>query len=158
MCIRDRDRGVYFASQLNLKKLTVQSTSYDFYTEIEPYGKDGLTIESVNGGKNYVSNYQYSSKSKRLIWKDERYTVPESLKADAQAKLEDMSKPYSSYSADIIDLAKQSEKYSILEYDIGDTVTILDGITEKMCIRDSPTTLPPPLCVDFLQRYYNLQM
>lgn len=125
-----KDRGVYFASQLNLKKLTVQSTSYDFYTEIEPYGKDGLTIESVNGGKNYVSNYQYSSKSKRLIWKDERYTVPESLKADAQAKLEDMSKPYSSYSADIIDLAKQSEKYSILEYDIGDTVTILDGITE----------------------------
>lgn len=124
------DKGCYFSNQLNLTKLTVQSTSYDFYTEIEPYGKDGLTIESVNDGKTYLENHQYSSKVKRCIWKDERYTVPESLKEDAEAKLKDMSKPYVSYSANVIDLAKHSEKYSILEYDIGDTVTLLDDLTD----------------------------
>lgn len=124
------NRGVYFSTQLNLKKLDVKSTSYDFYTELEPYGKDGLTIESVNNGKTYVENHQYSKKKKRFIWKDERYTVPESLKEDAIAKLEDMSKPYSSYTADIIDLAKCSKKYSILEYAIGDIITLMDGITE----------------------------
>lgn len=59
---------------------------------VEPYGKDGLTIESVNDGKTYLENHQYSSKVKRCIWKDERYTVPESLKEDAEAKLKDMSK------------------------------------------------------------------
>lgn len=124
------DKGVYFTSQLNLKKLEVQSTSYDFYTELEPYGKDGLTIESVNNGKNYVENHQYSDKIKRIIWKDERYTLPESLKEDAEAKLADMSKPYSSYSADIIDLSRASAgTYSILAYEIGDTVTLMDGIT-----------------------------
>lgn len=124
------DKGVYFTSQLNLKKLEVQSTSYDFYTELEPYGKDGLTIESVNNGKTYVENHQYSDKIKRIIWKDERYTLPESLKEDAEAKLADMSKPYSSYSADIIDLSRASAgTYSILAYEIGDTVTLMDGIT-----------------------------
>lgn len=124
------DKGVYFTSQLNLKKLEVQSTSYDFYTELEPYGKDGLTIASVNNGKTYVENHQYSDKAKRIIWKDERYTLPESLKEDAEAKLNDMSKPYSSYSADIIDLSRASAgTYSILAYGMGDTVTLMDGIT-----------------------------
>lgn len=124
------DKGSYFANQLNLKSLTVQSTSYDFYTEIEPYGKDGLTIEAINSGKTYLENHQYSSKVKRCIWKDERYTVPESLKEDAEAKLADMSKPYVSYSADVIDLAKCSEKYRILEYGIGDIITLIDDITD----------------------------
>ena len=123
------DKGVYFSSQLNLKKLTVQSTSYDFYTEIEPYGKDGLTIADVNGGKNYLENHQYSAKKLRCIWKDERYTVPESLKEDAQAKLADMSKPYSSYKASVADLAS-SGQYSILAYGIGDTITLMDGVTD----------------------------
>lgn len=125
------DKGVYFTSQLNLKTLTVQSTSYDFYTELEPYGKDGMTIESVNDGKTYVENYQYSSKVKRYIWKDERYTSAESLKEDAEAKLADMSRPYTSYSAEVVDLSRASGgKYAILAYSIGDTVTLMDGITD----------------------------
>lgn len=125
------DKGVYFTSQLNLKRLTVQTNTYDFYTEIEPYGKDGLSIASVNNGKTYVENHQYSAKKKRLIWKDERYTVPESLKEDAEAKLTDLSRPYSSYSADVIDLSRNSSgKYGMLAYQIGDTITLVDGITD----------------------------
>lgn len=104
---------MYFSDQLNLRKLTVQYSTYDFYTEIEPYGKDGLTIETVNSGKTYLENHQYSSKKKRCIWKDERYTIADSLKEDAAAKLADMSKPYVSYSADIVDLSRNSQKYSI---------------------------------------------
>ena len=123
------DKGVYFSDQLNLRKLTVQYSTYDFCTEIEPYGKDGLTIETVNSGKTYLENNQYSSKKKRCIWKDERYTIADSLKEDAAAKLADMSKPYVSYSADIVDLSRNSQKYSILQYEIGDTVTLIDHVT-----------------------------
>lgn len=124
------DKGAYFTTDLNLRQLDVQSNTYDFYTELEPYGKDGLSIEDVNNSKNYVSNYQYSTKKKRCIWKDERYTDATSLKEDAEAKLADMSKPYSSYSADIIDLSRASAgTYSILAYEMGDTVTLMDGIT-----------------------------
>lgn len=123
------DKGVYFSNQLNLRKLTVQYSTYDFYTEIEPYGKDGLTIETVNSGKIYLENHQYSSKKKRCIWKDERYTNANSLKEDAEAKLADMSKPYVSYGADIVDLSRNSQKYSVLQYETGDTVTLIDHVT-----------------------------
>lgn len=140
------DKGVYFSDQLNLRKLTVQYSTYDFYTEIEPYGKDGLTIETVNSGKTYLENHQYSSKKKRCIWKDERYTIADSLKEDAAAKLADMSKPYVSYSADIVDLSRNSQKYSILQYEIGDTVTLIDHVTgEKE--KQRTVLVEPSLCI-----------
>ena len=124
------DRGVYFMSDLNLRSLTVSKTSYDFYTEIEPYGANGMTIEEVNDGSKVLTNYTYSTKKKRIIWKDERYSVPESLMEDARAKLNDYSKPYVSYMADVVDLASMSSEYSILEYGIGDTITLVDNATE----------------------------
>lgn len=125
-----QDKGTYFVSDLNLKKLEVSQTSYDYYTEIEPYGKEGMTIESVNGGSKYLTNYTYSNKHRRLIWKDERYTVPESLMEDAQAKLDSHALPYRSFKADVIDLATISTEYGILDYDIGDTVTLIDPTTQ----------------------------
>ena len=125
------EKGVYFTDELNLKSLSVRSDSYEFYTEIEAYGKDGLTFEEINDGKNYVTNYTYSSKKKRFIWKDERYTVAESLLEDATAKLEDMAVPYSSYTATVIDLAKASkENYSYLDYSIGDVIILMDSATQ----------------------------
>lgn len=127
---RGEDKGVYFLSGLNLKKLQKKSTSYDFYTRIIPIGQNGLTIESVNDGKNYLENYQYSSKVLTYIWKDESYTDAQALMEDAQLKLEDLSKPEKSFSADVRDLAKQKPEYSILAYGLGDTVTIIDPDTD----------------------------
>ena len=114
------NKGAYFKDNLNLTELTVKRSSYDFYTEIEPYGKDGVDIKSVNNGVEYLTNYSYSTKSKRFIWKDERYTVLENLKEDAQAKLDDMAKPYVSYAGSVIDLARESSRYDVLDYSLGD--------------------------------------
>lgn len=41
------------------------------------------------------------------------------------AKLEELSKPISSYECSIIDLASQSTEYSFLDFSLGDTVTLL---------------------------------
>ena len=80
-------------------------------------------------GKDYIDNHQYSSKVKACVWKDERYTVVDSLIEDATAKLAEISKPYRQYTAEVQDLAKQSEVYKdILAYGIGDTVTTADGL------------------------------
>lgn len=124
------DRGVYFRSGLNLKKLTAKTSSYDFYTRIIPYGADDLDIKSVNGGVEYLSNTQYSSKVRTYIWIDTNYTDATALKEDAAAKLADMSKPTVSYSAEIRDLAKMSNTYSLFEYGLGDTVTLTDADTK----------------------------
>ena len=72
-------RGVFAIDGVNMKDLEIQSTSYDFYTRLVPIGKDGLTVESINGGKNYIENYTYSNKIKTTYWKDERYTIVENL-------------------------------------------------------------------------------
>lgn len=122
------DRGRYFIEGLNLKKLTVTSDTYDFYTRLIPLGKDGIGIEWL--GKPYLENYQYSSKIKTYVWSDERYTNTTSLIEDGIAKLDVMSKPYVAYTADVIDLARQSEKYSsVFDFDIGDTVWMISKKT-----------------------------
>nr|UVY32783.1 MAG: Prophage endopeptidase tail [Bacteriophage sp.] len=122
------DRGRYFIEGLNLKKLTVTSDTYDFYTRLIPLGKDGIGIVWL--GKPYLENYQYSSKIKTYVWSDERYTNTTSLIEDGIAKLDEMSKPYVAYAADVIDLARQSEKYSsVFDYDIGDTVWMISRKT-----------------------------
>lgn len=135
---RGEDKGVYFMSGLNLKKLQKKSSSYDYCTRIIPLGADGLTIESVNEGKKYLENYQYSSKVLTYIWKDESYTDPQALMEDAELKLNDLSKPETSYSAEIRDLAKQKPEYSILSFALGDTITLIDketGTREKQRIK-----------------------
>lgn len=131
------DKGAYFIEGLNLKKVTRKSDTYDFYTRIYPIGKDALTPETVLG-KDYIDNHQYSNKVKACVWKDERYTVVQSLIEDAEAKLEEISKPYKQYTAEVQDLAKQSDIYkNILDYGIGDTVTLISkqkGIKDKQRI------------------------
>ncbi|MBI6031010.1 phage tail protein, partial [Clostridium perfringens] len=118
------DKGTYFIDSLNLTALQVQSDSYKFATRIIAEGKDGLTFSSINNGKNYVENFQYSKKIKTIYWKDERYTIKESLLEDAKAKLEEISKPYTSYNASILNLAELNPKY-ILDYRLGDTITLI---------------------------------
>lgn len=116
------DKGCYFIDSLNLKALNIQSNSYDYYTRIIAEGKDGLVLADPG----YIENYQYSNKIKTLYWKDERYTNIESLTEDATAKLEEMSKPYRSYTATILDLANMNETYKdILAYSLGDVITLI---------------------------------
>ena len=125
------DKGCYFVEGLNLRKLTVNSDTYDFYTRLIPLGKDGINIEWLTG-KLYLENYQYSSKVKTIVWKDERYTNTTSLIEDGTAKLEEMSKPYRVFSADVVDLARQNKRYKdILDFDIGDTVLMISRRTKS---------------------------
>ena len=123
------DKGCYFIEGINLRKISLKSDTYDFYTRIYPIGKDGITPEWLTG-KDYIDNFQYSSKIKAYVWKDERYTNTTSLIEDATAKIEEMSRPYKAYTAEVVDLAKASEEYKdILSYGIGDTVTLVSKKT-----------------------------
>ena len=120
------DKGTYFIDSLNLIALQIQSDSRQYATRIIAEGKNGLSFSDINNGKNYVENYQYSNKIKTIYWKDERYSVKENLLEDARAKLEELSKPFRSYSARILNLAELNPKYkNILDYSLGDTITIL---------------------------------
>ena len=121
-------KGAYFTDQINLISLESQANTNDFYTRIYPIGKDGLTIKSVNNGSTVLENHIYSSKNKTYIWKDERYTDPQSLKEDAAEKLADMAQPYIAYSCSILDLSLNSKKYK--NYNIGDEVVLIDSFSK----------------------------
>jgi phage minor structural protein len=126
---RGRDRGAYFIERLNLRSLGVKTSSYGFYTRLIPIGKDGLHL--WQDGKNYIENHQYSDKVITSIWRDERYTVTAALLEDAQARLDEASAPTCAYTAELVDLAAQSDKYNALAYDLGDAVLLVSEKTDE---------------------------
>ena len=120
---RGEYRGAYLIEGVNLKELSIQSNTYDYYTKLIAIGK---TDEEGNQLKVEVENYQYSNKVKKYIWKDERYTDLETLEEDARLKLDEMSKPYIAYSATVTDLAASNDIYkNILDYSLGDLVDLI---------------------------------
>lgn len=142
-----QDKGAYFIQGLNLKELTENVDTYDYATRIIPIGADGLMISSVNEGREYLENYQYSNKVKTLIWEDTNYTDAQALKEDAEYKLNEISKPKRSLTAKLVDLAKLKPEYSILSYSVGDIITVInneDGIKEKQRITKTVEYLDNP--------------
>ena len=118
--------GEYLTDELNLRSIAYKGESTDFITRLYPYGKDGMTISSVNDGLEYIDNHQYSDKVVCGYWSDDRYTVPENLKADAIKRLASMSVPARSYDCDVIDLAKLDDRYSLFDFAMYKVVTLID--------------------------------
>lgn len=124
-----KDAGVYFINEINLRQLNVDTHTHKYITRVIPIGKEGLTIESVNNGKNYLENTTYTDKVIYGIWQSDKHTRAEDLKADAQKYLDEMAIPYETYEVVVHDLYRLMG-YSEFEYGLGDVVTLIDGDTE----------------------------
>lgn len=119
---------IYVHSDVNLINLNLSGDSYDIYTRIIPRGKDGVGIESVNGGVPYLDNTQYTNRIKPFIWIDERYTDLNSLKNDAAALLDEISKPRQSFEIAVFNLYKMDQaQWGFLNYDAGDYLDLMSN-------------------------------
>ena len=120
--------GTYFTDELNLQEVAFKGSTYGLVTRLFPIGKDGLTIASVNGGKEYIDDFSYTSDVIARVWRDERYTNAQELKDDGIVKLKSLAYPARSYTCKIIDLAKtKPEVYgSHLGFNLYDIVTLVD--------------------------------
>jgi hypothetical protein len=119
--------GAFATRELNLKRNEYKGKSTGFATRLYAYGKDGLTFADINGGKPYVENHDYSARVICAYWKDDRYTIPQNLLADAQAKIDEMARPQRSFDCDVVDLAKTNpEKYSELDFQLFSFVGLID--------------------------------
>ena len=119
--------GAFATRDLHLKRTDYKGKSTGFATRLYAYGKDGMSFASINGGKPYVENHDYSSRVICAYWTDERYTVPQNLLADAQAKVDEMARPQRSFDCDVVDLAKTNpEKYSELDFQLFSFVGLID--------------------------------
>lgn len=119
--------GEYLTDQLNLRNLSMQGDSLSFITRLYGYGKEGLSFASINGGKEYVDNNDYSDKVVCGWWIDERYTVASELLAATREKLKTLSYPVRAYECDVVDLAKLNPKYSFLHFKLHKAVMLLDN-------------------------------
>lgn len=138
------DCGTYFINDLNLKQLNIDTHTHKYITRVIPIGKDGLQITSVNGGRNYLENKTYCDKNIYGIWQSDKHDDPAKLKADAQRFLDEMAVPYETYEV-LVDDLYALRGYDEFKYELGDVVTIIDGVTETKIKQR------------VIQRTYNLQ-
>lgn len=126
-----KDTGIRFQYNKNLKNIERIIDTYDLVTRIYPQGKGGLDIRTVNNGVPYLENREWVDKLKlrrKIIpyrWKDERYTIPQNLKEDAQKILDEKSKPRITYLATIQDLSPLP-KHEHESFNLGDTIIVVD--------------------------------
>ena len=147
------DKGIYITPQLNLESVKMKGNSKDFATRITAYGKqneDGsyVNFASINGGKTYVEDNAYAGKAHPIwiVWKDERYTIPENLLADAKKKLKEQAYPELSFEVTVNDLAETDDRYSFLKmrlYDIAHVIIdehteIIEKVIKLQRYHDSP--------------------
>lgn len=118
---RGKDLGILMNTEVDMKSFSLQSSTYDYYTRIYPYGKDNLSIAEINNGKPYLENHTYSDKILSIVWIDQRYTIAEHLKEDAEYKLAEMAIPLRSYTCKVAALKKDN-------VEIGDIITFIDPV------------------------------
>ena len=119
--------GAFVTRDLNLKESNYKGKSTGFATRLYAIGKDGLTFASINSGKAYVDNNTYSDRIICAYWSDDRYTVAETLLADATAKIAEMATPQRSFDCNVIDLANTNpEKYGFLDFALFNVVSLID--------------------------------
>lgn len=121
-----KDKGTYFAENINLMEKDIKMESFEFATRIVPEGMNGLKINQINNGLDYLEDKSYSDKTITYYWKDERYTNIQNLKNDAQKKLDELSKPYVTIATKVQDLSRAVGVYN-LDLNLGDYVHLLDN-------------------------------
>ena len=117
--------GEYVTDELNLRTLSFKGSSVNFCTRLYAYGKSGASIDSVNGGKKYIDDFSYSSKLIVGYFKCD-YELPANILKAAQYELSLRSHPERSYECDVVDLAKLSDEYDFLDFQLHRTVTLID--------------------------------
>ena len=90
-------------------------------------GINQLTIAGINGGKPYLENVESTAKYglHSYVWVDRRFEIAENLKASAQAKLDEWSKPRVTYRVKAADLYMLTNSDAD-KYDVGEIVRIVD--------------------------------
>lgn len=125
--------GAFADKDLNLKEINYKGKSSDFATRLYGYGKDGLSVASINGGKPYVEDFTYSDKIISVYWKDDRYTVTENLLEDMKKRLKKLAVPAISYSCSVVDLAKTNpELYGFQDFSLMQVVRLVDSDKKLM--------------------------
>lgn len=138
-----KDNGVRMSIKKNMTSLSVERNTQELTTRLYMYGKDDLTISSVNGGKPYIDSKEGIEKyGIREAYRDySDYDDPEKLKAFGEWDLKGegndfrLDRPQLTITGDVVDLNKLAEYGDFYKIALGDTVHVFeDNIEHKQRI------------------------
>ena len=133
-----KDNGVRMSIKKNMTSLSVERSTQELTTRLYMYGKDDLTISSVNGGKPYIESEEGIEKyGIREAYRDySDYDDPEKLKAFGEWDLKGegndfrLDRPQLTITGDVVDLSKLAEYGDFYKISLGDTVHVFEGDIE----------------------------
>ena len=133
-----KDNGVRMSIKKNMTSLSVERNTQELTTRLYMYGKDDLTISSVNGGKLYIDSKEGIEKyGIREAYRDySDYDDPEKLKAFGEWDLKGegndfrLDRPQLTITSDVVDLSKLAEYGDFYKISLGDTVHVFEGDIE----------------------------
>ncbi len=118
----------------NLQTLEIEENPMSQFNRIYPLGAgegvNQLTIRDVNNGVPYLEDRKPGEEIREVIWPDQRYTVAESLKADAEALLDKWKIPQVTWKA----TAAEVSSITGLEID-----KLKEGKVVRLDVDDIPT-------------------
>lgn len=139
-----KDSGALFAYKKNLTSIKRVVDTRSLVTRLYAYGKDGIAFASINGGKEYVEDYTYSSEVRVSTLDCSNFTNPYQMLEFANMRLAEYAKPRVSYVLSAMDLSVLTG-YEHEQWALGDIVTVDD--------RDLDMTIKTRV----IRRQYNLQ-
>lgn len=111
----------------NLVGYEIEENPMSQFNRIYPLGAgegvNQLTIESVNNGLPYIEDRQEGEEVREYIWVDKRFTDAESLKASAQALLDEWKTPRFSWKVFAAEVSSITG-LSIDEFEVGTVVRL----------------------------------
>jgi len=119
------DSGALFSYRKNLKSIQRVVDTRELVTRLYAYGKDGMTFASINGGKEYVEDYTFSSEVRVSTLDCSSFTNPYQMLEYAKMRLAEYSKPRVSYVLSAMDLSALTG-YEHEAWKLGDIVTVDD--------------------------------
>ena len=117
--------GAVFAYRKNMKSIQRVVDTRSFVTRLYAYGADGMTFASINNGKEYVENTEYSSEIRVSTLDCSSFTNPYQMLEYTEMRLADYSKPSISYVIQVMDLSVLTG-WEHESFGIGDVVTVDD--------------------------------
>jgi len=143
-----KESGALFAYRKNLNSIKRVVDTRSLVTRLYAYGKDGMTFSLINGGKEYVEDFTYSSEVRVSTLDCSNFTNPYQMLEFARMRLAEYSRPRVSYVLSAMDLSVLTG-YEHERWELGDIVTVDDrrfGYDDSNA--DYPQAIQPPRTVE----------
>ncbi len=119
------ESGALFTYRKNMKSIQRVVDTRELITKLYVYGKDGLTFSSINGGKDYVENYNFTEEVRISTLDCSSFTNPYQMLEYAEEKIEEYANPRVSYVVSAMDLSVLTG-YEHESWNLGDIVIVED--------------------------------